>query len=118
MSIKILKPTAAFMDLLPAEYLELVADGPYASPKTINDLGSFKEIIEEHPHCAGCGVALGVRLVAASLPAPYINCGNCRLFLFWPCPSSSKLLLLCLWQSKRGGFRHKKNAENPLSRDT
>ncbi|GFP43771.1 hypothetical protein HKBW3C_02901, partial [Candidatus Hakubella thermalkaliphila] len=24
-----------------------------------------KEIIEEHPYCAGCGVALGVRLVLA-----------------------------------------------------
>jgi len=70
MSVKIIKPTAAFANLLPAEYQDLVADGPYSSPKTINDLGTFKEIIAEHPHCAGCGVALGVRLVLASLPSP------------------------------------------------
>lgn len=70
MSLKIIKPTSAFQDLLPPEYQDLVENGPFASPKSIADLGSFKEIIEEHPHCAGCGVALGVRLVAASLPAP------------------------------------------------
>lgn len=70
MSVKIIKPTAAFADLLPPEYRELVENGPLHSPKTLNDLGEYKEIIEEHPHCAGCGVALGVRLVAASLPSP------------------------------------------------
>lgn len=70
MSIKIIKPTAAFANFLPAEYQESVADGPYSLPKTIDDLGNFKEIIAEHPHCAGCGVALGVRLVLASLPSP------------------------------------------------
>ncbi|MBS4029957.1 MAG: ferredoxin oxidoreductase [Clostridiales bacterium] len=70
MSLRILKPTAEFADLLPKEYQELVENGPYHEQKGISDLGTFKEIIEEHPHCAGCGVALGVRLVAASLPAP------------------------------------------------
>lgn len=70
MSVKIITPTEEFKDLLPQEYKELVENGPFHSAKGINDLGSFKEIIEEHPHCAGCGVALGVRLVAASLPAP------------------------------------------------
>lgn len=70
MSLRILKPTAEFADLLPKEYQELVENGPYHEEKGIADLGTFKEIIEEHPHCAGCGVALGVRLVAASLPAP------------------------------------------------
>ncbi|MBS4022627.1 MAG: ferredoxin oxidoreductase [Dethiobacter sp.] len=70
MSLKIIKPTAAFQDLLPPEYRELVLNGPFKDHKGLNELGSFKEIIEEHPHCAGCGVALGVRLVAASLPSP------------------------------------------------
>jgi len=70
MSLRILKPTAAFADLLPQEYKELVENGPFSEEKGISDLGTFKEIVEEHPHCAGCGVALGVRLVAASLPAP------------------------------------------------
>jgi pyruvate ferredoxin oxidoreductase beta subunit len=70
MSLRIIKPTAEFADLLPKEYKDLVENGPFHEEKGISDLGTFKEIIEEHPHCAGCGVALGVRLVAASLPAP------------------------------------------------
>ncbi|MCW3489378.1 thiamine pyrophosphate-dependent enzyme [Dethiobacter alkaliphilus] len=70
MSLKILKPTAEFAHLLPQEYKDLVENGPFSGNKGVSDLGTFKEIIEEHPHCAGCGVALGVRLVGASLPAP------------------------------------------------
>lgn len=64
------KPVPAFADLLPPEYLDLVENGPYNQAVGIDQLGTFKEIIEEHPHCAGCGVALGIRLIAASLPAP------------------------------------------------
>lgn len=70
MSTRIITPVAEFADLLPQDYRELVANGPYFTRRGLKDLGTFKEIIEEHPHCAGCGVALGVRLVAASLPAP------------------------------------------------
>ncbi|MEW6660778.1 MAG: thiamine pyrophosphate-dependent enzyme [Bacillota bacterium] len=70
MSTKIITPVREFADLLPQEYQDLVARGPYFEPRGIEDLGTFKEIIEEHPHCAGCGVSLGIRLVAASLPSP------------------------------------------------
>jgi pyruvate ferredoxin oxidoreductase beta subunit len=70
MSGKIITPVEEFKHLLPAEYLDLVENGPFKERKGVEDLGAFKEIIEEHPHCAGCGVALGIRLAAASLPAP------------------------------------------------
>ncbi|KMQ51595.1 Pyruvate:ferredoxin oxidoreductase, beta subunit [Chitinispirillum alkaliphilum] len=70
MSKKIITPVEEFRDLLPDEYKELVNDGPYNEAKTVDDLGSFKEITEAHPHCAGCGVALGIRLGLASLPKP------------------------------------------------
>lgn len=70
MSKKIITPVKEFADFLPQEYKELVANGPFFEPKNIKDLGSYKEIIEEHPHCAGCGVSLGVRLSLAALPAP------------------------------------------------
>lgn len=70
MSERIITPVKEFADLLPQEYKDLVARGPFFEPKTIDDLGSYKEIIEEHPHCAGCGVSLGVRLAVAALPAP------------------------------------------------
>lgn len=67
---RVIKPVREFADLLPKEYKDLVENGPFHEKKEISDLGTFKEIVEEHPHCAGCGVALSVRLVAASLPSP------------------------------------------------
>ncbi|WP_051534145.1 thiamine pyrophosphate-dependent enzyme [Desulfitibacter alkalitolerans] len=70
MSNKIITPVEEFIDILPQEYKDLVTQGPYFENTGISKLGSFKEIVEEHPHCAGCGVALGIRLSAAALPAP------------------------------------------------
>ena len=70
MSKKLFTPVKEFEDLLPQDYKDLVNNGPYNGTKTIDDLGSFKEMTEPHPHCAGCGVSLGIRLGLASLPAP------------------------------------------------
>lgn len=70
MSKKIITPVPALADILPQEYQELVEHGPHGKSLGVKDLGTFKEITEEHPHCAGCGVSLGVRLAVASLPAP------------------------------------------------
>ncbi len=70
MSTRIITPTPSLAEYLPPEYQELVSSGPHGKNLGVEDLGSFKELIEEHPHCAGCGVSLGVRLVVASLPAP------------------------------------------------
>jgi pyruvate ferredoxin oxidoreductase beta subunit len=71
MSKKIITPTKEFEDVLTPDYKDIIANGPYSrpAPTTVDDLGSFREITEPHPHCAGCGVALGVRLGLASLPA-------------------------------------------------
>lgn len=70
MSRRTITPVPEFAALLPQEYRDLVERGPYAGDKSVADLGTFKEIIESHPHCAGCGVALGMRLALASLPSP------------------------------------------------
>lgn len=70
MSKKIITPAPSLADILPDDYKALVSDGPHGRSLGIKDLGSFKEITEEHPHCAGCGVSLGVRLSLASLPLP------------------------------------------------
>lgn len=70
MSKKIISPVPALADILPKEYQDLVQHGPHGKSLGVEDLGTFKEITEEHPHCAGCGVSLGVRLAVASLPAP------------------------------------------------
>ncbi|MCL2219021.1 MAG: thiamine pyrophosphate-dependent enzyme [Chitinispirillia bacterium] len=72
MSKSIITPAKEFEDVLTPDYKDLVDNGPYnrSTPVTVDDLGSFREITEPHPHCAGCGVALGIRLGLASLPAP------------------------------------------------
>jgi len=66
----IFKITPGFEDVMPAEYRELVEHGPYEKGFGVSNLGTFKELIEEHPLCAGCGLALSLRLIIASLPNP------------------------------------------------
>ncbi len=59
-----------FEDVMPKEYQQLIQEGPFDQHYGIKDLGNFKELLEEHPLCAGCGLALSLRLILASLPAP------------------------------------------------
>ncbi len=66
----ILKIAPGFEEIMPPEYRELVDNGPYGKGYGVADLGTFKELTEEHPLCAGCGLALSMRLALASLPAP------------------------------------------------
>ncbi|MBT9135679.1 MAG: Oxalate oxidoreductase subunit beta [Firmicutes bacterium] len=70
MTKNILKMSPAFADIIPAEYRELVDNGPYGRDVGVAELGTFKELLEEHPLCAGCGLALALRIFLASLPAP------------------------------------------------
>lgn len=70
MSLAITKINPAFADVMPQEYLDLVADGPFAANKSTKDLGTFKELIEDHPLCAGCNLALAFRTLISALPCP------------------------------------------------
>lgn len=70
MNAKIVKISPGFEEIMPKDYRDLVEDGPYGRELGIDKLGTFKELIEEHPLCAGCGLALSKRLILASLPNP------------------------------------------------
>lgn len=70
MKSRIVTPVSSFKEFLPPEYLDLVENGPYEQNHGLDGLGTTKEPIEQHPHCAGCGVSLGIRLSIASLPSP------------------------------------------------
>lgn len=70
MSHATLKVAPGFMQYMPLEYRDLVEKGPYGRQIRIQDLGKFKEIIEEHPMCAGCLMALFIRLSLIALPNP------------------------------------------------
>ncbi|HSW38465.1 MAG TPA: thiamine pyrophosphate-dependent enzyme [Acidobacteriota bacterium] len=86
MSKRIFTMCPEFEDIMPAEYRQLVEMGPYGKGYGVADLGGFKELIEEHPLCAGCGLALSLRQVLASLPAPedtvIVGSTGCSSLLF------------------------------------
>jgi pyruvate ferredoxin oxidoreductase beta subunit len=70
MSLKYVQPTPGFKEYLPKDYVDLIDFGPFGKEIDASKLGQFKEIIEEHPMCAGCWMAYFVRTLYASLPAP------------------------------------------------
>ncbi|WP_308767581.1 transketolase C-terminal domain-containing protein, partial [Candidatus Hakubella thermalkaliphila] len=51
MNKNLFKISPGFEDIMPAEYRELVHDGPYGKNLGVSDLGTFKELLEEHPLC-------------------------------------------------------------------
>jgi pyruvate ferredoxin oxidoreductase beta subunit len=75
------KIAPGFEEIMPQEYQDLVRNGPYGRDLGVKDLGTFKELIEDHPLCAGCTLTLSFRLVLASLPSPadtlIVTCAGC-----------------------------------------
>ena len=70
MSLDTVKPSPGYLKHLPVEYQDLVKHGQYGQKKTVKDMGKFKELIEEHPMCAGCAMTLFIRIVFLALPIP------------------------------------------------
>lgn len=70
MSLAITNINPHFEDVMPEEYRDLIKNGPFGKAKSVGDLGTFKELLEEHPLCAGCNLALAFRLLVSSLPNP------------------------------------------------
>jgi pyruvate ferredoxin oxidoreductase beta subunit len=70
MSLETLKVAPGFMDYMPKEYRDLVESGPYGRQVKVSELGTFKEIMEEHPMCAGCAMTLFIRLAMIAFPNP------------------------------------------------
>ena len=70
MSLDTVKPAPGYLEHLPVEYQDLVKHGQYGQKKTVKDMGKFKELIEEHPMCAGCAMTLFIRIVFLALPKP------------------------------------------------
>jgi pyruvate ferredoxin oxidoreductase beta subunit len=77
MSLETLYPSPALKEFLPVEYKDLVEHGPYfnrggsdTQTTKVRDMGKFKEVIEEHPMCAGCAMTLFIRLVYIGMPNP------------------------------------------------
>jgi pyruvate ferredoxin oxidoreductase beta subunit len=78
MSLETVRPSPGFEELLPIEYRDLVKHGQYGRDVKVSEIGKFKELVEEHPMCAGCAMTLFIRLAMMALPNPEhtINVGT------------------------------------------
>src|SRR5436309_13010018 len=70
MSLDYVKFSPGFERFMPKEYRDMVEHGPFGKKVTVSQMGSFKEILEEHPMCAGCAMTLFIRLAIISFPNP------------------------------------------------
>ncbi|MFN3786863.1 MAG: thiamine pyrophosphate-dependent enzyme [Sulfurihydrogenibium azorense] len=70
MGLEYVRITTGFEDYMPKDYVDLVKYGQFGKEYDIQELGTFKELLEEHPMCAGCFMAYFVRVFYASLPNP------------------------------------------------
>ncbi|MGB9766533.1 MAG: thiamine pyrophosphate-dependent enzyme [Sulfurihydrogenibium sp.] len=70
MSLKYVTITTGFENYMPKDYIDLVRFGPFGKEYDVQELGTFKELVEEHPMCAGCFMAYFIRIFYASLPNP------------------------------------------------
>ena len=75
MSNSKLKVAKGMETYLPNDYIDLVRKGQIklaeeGNRPTVRNMGSFKELVEEHPMCAGCAMTLFIRQFYATLPAP------------------------------------------------
>jgi pyruvate ferredoxin oxidoreductase beta subunit len=50
--------------------VDLVQYGQFGKQIDVQQLGQFKELVEEHPMCAGCFMAYFIRVFYAALPNP------------------------------------------------
>ena len=70
MSLDYVKFSNGFEKFMPKEYRDMVEHGPFGKKVTVSQMGSFKEVLEEHPMCAGCAMTLFIRLAIIAFPNP------------------------------------------------
>ena len=66
-------PSSKFKRYLPKDYVELVDYGPFGRDYNdvgVKNMGTYKELVEEHPMCSGCWMAYYIKIVFAALPNP------------------------------------------------
>jgi pyruvate ferredoxin oxidoreductase beta subunit len=71
MSKEKIKICDEFYDIMPPEYRDLVEQSTYGKDgRGWKDIGTSKELIEDHSLCAGCPESIAFRYILASLPKP------------------------------------------------
>lgn len=74
-------------DIMPPEYHELVENATYGNEdRGWKDIGSSKELIEQHSLCAGCPESIAFRYIMASIPRPedtiFVGSTGCTSLVF------------------------------------
>ena len=74
-------------DIMPPEYQELVETSTYGKQdRGWKDIGSSKELIEQHSLCAGCPESIAFRYIMASIPNPedtvFVGSTGCTSLVF------------------------------------
>ena len=71
MSKERIKISEDLYDIMPSDYQDLVKSATYGKEdRGWKDIGSSKELIEQHSLCAGCPESMAFRYILASLPNP------------------------------------------------
>ena len=71
MSKERIKISPELYDIMPSDYQDLVSSATYGKEdRGWKDIGTSKELIEQHSLCAGCPESMAFRYILASLPNP------------------------------------------------
>ena len=70
MSLDYVKFSNGFEKFMPKEYQNMVEHGPFGKKVTVSQMGSFKEVLEDHPTCAGLPTTPLIRLAIVAFPNP------------------------------------------------
>ena len=107
MSLDYVKFSNGFEKFMPKEYRDMVEHGPFGKKTSVSQMGSFKEILEEHPMCAGCAMTLFIRLAMIAFPNPEdtITVGTAGCGRSGDFSSRDSLCVRQLRRSKRRGER-------------
>ena len=57
MGLEYVRISPGFEKYMPKDYVDLVKYGQFGRQVDVQQLGQFKELVEEHPMCAGCFMA-------------------------------------------------------------
>ena len=87
MSKEKIQMTEGLMDIMPPEYQEMVANATFGNEdRSWKDIGSSKELIEQHSLCAGCPESIAFRFILAAIPAPedtvFVGSTGCTSLVF------------------------------------
>jgi len=87
MSKEKIQLSESLADIMPPEYQDIVENATYGNDqRSWKDIGSSKELIEEHSLCAGCPESIAFRFILSAIPNPedtvFVGSTGCTSLVF------------------------------------